>query len=29
LSVWGIRHVGDVVYRVLAANRHRFTKKRG
>ena len=29
LAVWGIRHVGDVVYRVIAANRHRFTKSRG
>jgi len=29
LAVWGIRHVGDVVYRVIAANRHRFTRKRG
>ena len=29
LRVWGIRHVGDVVYRIVAANRHRFTKVRG
>ena len=29
LRVWGVRHVGDVVYRIVAANRHRFTKVRG
>ena len=29
LKVWGVRHVGDVVYRIIAANRHRFTRVRG
>ena len=29
LAIWGIRHVGNVMYRVVARNRHRFTKGRG
>ena len=29
LAVWGVRHVGNVVYRIVARNRHRFTKGRG
>ncbi len=29
LAIWGIRHLGNVMYRVVARNRHRFTKGRG
>lgn len=29
LALWGVRHVGNVVYRIVARNRHRFTKGRG
>jgi predicted DCC family thiol-disulfide oxidoreductase YuxK len=29
LSLWGVRHMGNVVYRFVARNRHRFLKTRG